>query len=342
VHRISDLELASRLSFFLWKTIPDDELLTAAERGTLKTPAVLERQVRRMLEDDRADAWIEDFFDQWLLLRNVTVLRPDSTVFPDFDENLRDAFRRETSLFLRSQIREDRSVLDLLTSNYTFVNERLARHYEIPNIYGSHFRRVRYPDSRRAGLLGHGSVLMVTSYPNRTSPVVRGKWLLENLLAAPPPPPPADVPPLPDNNAPGQATTLRERMAQHRKSPICANCHDTIDPLGLALENFDAVGKWRTKEANTMIDPSGAFADGTTFDSPATFRTALLRQPGEFVGALTEKLLTYALGRGVEYNDGPTVRRILKASAKDEYRWSSLIMAIVESRPFQMRRAGQS
>jgi hypothetical protein len=340
-YHVSDLELASRLSFFLWSTIPDDILLHAAERGTLHTPIVFEHQVKRMLEDERADAWINNFFDQWLLIRNIRILRPDEKLFPEFDENLREAFQKETELFLRSQVRENQSILELLTANYTFVNERLAKHYDIPNVYGSHFRRVTYPDDRRAGLLGQGSVLTVTSYANRTSPVVRGKWLLENLLASPPPPPPPNVPPLKDTN-PGQAITLRDRMQVHRKNPVCANCHNNIDPLGLALENFDAIGKWRNDESGAVIDPTGAFPDGTKFDSPATFRRALLRQPDEFATALTEKLLTYAIGRGVEYYDMPVVRRIVKEAAKNDYRWSSLIMAIVKSRPFQMRKAAQS
>ena len=342
-YRISDLELASRLSFFLWSSIPDDELLDLAARGGLSEPAVLEAQVRRMLDDPRSNALVENFTGQWLYLRNLRIVAPDATQFPDFDDNLREAFRRETELFVESQLREDRSVRDLLGADYTFLNERLARHYEIPNVYGSHFRRVTYGDDRRAGLLGHGSILTVTSPPHRTSPVVRGKWLLENLLGAPPPPPPPDVPDLPENKGGEKPSTMRERMAQHRANPVCASCHAKIDPLGFALENFDAVGRWRAVDgaADTPIDASGTLPDGAEFDGPASFRNALLREPWgtEYVTTVTEKLLTYALGRGLEYYDAPVARRIIREAAPDNYRWSSLILGIVESTPFQMRRS---
>ena len=338
-YRLSDLELASRLSFFLWSSIPDDELLDLAARGSLEDAAVLEQQVRRMLADDRASALTGNFFGQWLHVRNVRAIRPDPVAFPEFDDSLRDAFRRETELFLEAQLREDRPVTELLTADHTFLNERLARHYGIPNLYGSHFRRVPLGDDTRAGILGHGSVLTVTSYANRTSPVVRGKWVLENLLATPPPAPPANVPPLEENEAGRPTTSMRERMEQHRRNPVCAACHSKMDPLGFAFENFDGIGKWRTLEADTRIDPSGTFPDGTRFDSPATFRNALLAHEEVFVGALIEKLLTYALGRGVEYYDMPVVRQIMGDSASSGYSWSAIILGIVNSTPFQMRRA---
>ena len=335
-YRISDLELASRLSFFLWSSIPDDPLLDLAAAGRLKNPAVLEQQVRRMLADPRAKALVSNFFGQWLYVRNMATHRPDPKTFPEFDENLRDAFQRESELFLESQLREDRPVTDLLTADYTFANERLARHYGIPQVYGSRFRRVTLSDDRRAGVLGHGSILTVTSYANRTSPVVRGKWLLETILGTPPPPPPADVPPL--DNTPVQGS-LRQRMEQHRTNPVCASCHAQIDPLGFALENFDAIGKWRTTESKTRIDASGSLVDGTRFDGPVTFRQALLSHRDVFMHTLAEKLLTYALGRGVEYYDMPAVRRILRETAAGDDRWSALILAITKSMPFQMRRA---
>ncbi len=345
-YRISDLELASRLSFFLWSSIPDDELIDLAARGGLSEPTVLAAQVRRMLDDPRSHALVENFTGQWLYLRNLRIVAPDATQFPEFDDNLREAFRRETELFVESQLREDRSVRDLLGADYTFLNERLARHYGIPNIYGSHFRRVTYSDDRRAGLLGHGSILTVTSYPHRTSPTVRGKWLLENLLGAPPPPPPADVPGLPEHEGGDTPATMRERLAQHRANPVCASCHAKIDPLGFALENFDAVGRWRATDGaeDTPIDASGALPDGATFDGPASFRDALLREPWgtEFVTTVTEKLLTYALGRGLEYYDAPVARQIVREAAPGNYRWSSLILGIVESTPFQMRRSSDS
>ena len=345
-YRLGDLDLASRLSFFLWSSIPDDELVDLAARGRLREPGVLERQVRRMLDDPRARALVENFAGQWLYLRNLPSVAPDTVRFPEFDDNLRRALRQETELFVASQIREDRGVLDLLRADYTFINERLARHYGIPGVYGGHFRRVAYRDDRRAGLLGHGSLLTVTSYPHRTSPVLRGKWLLENLLGAPPPPPPPDIPELDEPGDRAAPATMRERMARHRASPACATCHAKIDPLGFALENFDAVGRWRAREdgAGTPIDASGALPDGAPFDGPAAFREALLREPWatEFATTVVEKLMTYALGRGLEHYDAPAVRRILRDAEPGGYRWSSLIQGVVESLPFQLRRAPET
>jgi mono/diheme cytochrome c family protein len=336
-YRLSDIDLASRLSFFLWSTIPDDALLDAAVAGRLRQPAELERQVRRMLADERAAALVANFAGQWLWQRNLRTHAPDPDIFTDFDDNLRQAFQTETRLFLESQLRDDRPVVDLLTADYTFINERLARHYGIANVYGSHFRRITFADDRRAGLLGQGSVLTVTSYPHRTSPVVRGKWLLENLLGAPPPPPPADVPALRENDEKGvKPTSVRERLEAHRNNPICSSCHSRMDPLGFALENFDATGKWRTSEAGTPIDASGTLPDGTRFNGPAEFRAALVARRGEFIGTLTEKLLTYAVGRGLEYYDMPGVRAIIRQAAADDYRWSALLLRIVNSTPFQM------
>ena len=337
-YQISDVELASRLSFFLWSSIPDEELLTLAEQGRLRDPAVLEAQVRRMLADERAEAMVRSFFDQWLYLRNIDSHTPNKNLFPEFDENLRNAFRQETELFLQSQIQEDRSVLELLTADYTFVNERLARHYEIPDVLGSHFRRVSLPaDSPRRGLLGHGGVLMVTSYADRTSVVVRGTYVLQNLLGIPPPPPPPNVPDLDESEVSG---TLRQRMEKHRANPVCSTCHSLIDPPGFALESFDGIGKFRTMDGNSPINASGVLVDGTTFDGAASFRTALLTaQKDAFLMTLGEKLTTYALGRGVEYYDMPAVRAALREAEADNYRWSTLILAIVNSQPFQMRRA---
>ncbi|MEQ1870146.1 MAG: DUF1592 domain-containing protein [Vicinamibacterales bacterium] len=343
-YRLSDFALASRLSFFLWSSIPDDELLNVAEQGRLKNPTVLEQQVKRLLADSRASAFVSNFGGQWLYLRNLRTAAPNADLFFDFDDNLRVAFQRETEMFLQDQMQTDRSVLDLLTADYTFVNERLARHYDIPNVYGSHFRRVAYPDKRRAGLLGQGSVLTVTSYPNRTSPVVRGKWLLDNLLGFAPPPPPPNVPALRENGEGVVATTVRARLEQHRKNPVCSSCHSQMDPLGFALENFDAIGKWRTDdaEAKTAIDSSGTLPDGTKFNGPVEFRTALLGRSGDFVANLTEKLMTYGLGRGLDYYDRPVIRKIVRDAKMSDYRWSSLIMGIVSSKPFQMRMPSAS
>jgi hypothetical protein len=343
VYALMDLEIASRLSYFLWSSGPDEELLGLAERGRLNDPVILEQQVLRMLADTRATALVQNFAGQWLYLRNLRGVVPDPLVFPEFDENLRAAFAKETEMFVESLLREDRSVLDLLGADYTFVNERLARHYGIPGIYGSHFRRVSLENElaeRRGGVFGHGSLLTVTSYPNRTSPVLRGKWVLTNILGTPPPPPPADVPDLPDRGENGQAATVRDRLARHRESPVCSVCHAPMDPLGLALENYDAVGQWRTiGEGELPIDSSGNLPDGTVFEGPTGLRTLLLERRDQFVGTLTEKLLAYALGRGPEYYDRPTVRAITRASASDNYRWSSIIVGIVQSTPFRMRRS---
>ncbi len=339
-YRIGDLELASRLSFFLWSSIPDDELLDLAERGKLKDPSVLKAQARRMLADLRSNALVSNFATQWLSLRKLDTMSPDPKVFPDFDENLREALQRETELFLDSMLREDRGVLELLNADYTFLNERLARHYGIPDIFGSHFRRVTLNDEKRRGLLGQSSVLAATSYANRTAPTLRGKWVLENMLGTPPPPPPPNVPSLKeDDDKEGKVLTMRQRMERHRANPACAVCHTRMDPLGFALENFDALGKWRTAEGPTTIDPSGVLPDGTRFQGPAELRKILSSHPEQFVGTVTEKLLTYALGRGVEYYDEPVIRRIVREAAPGEYRWSSIIMGIVNSTPFQMRRS---
>ncbi len=340
IYRISDLELASRLSFFLWSSIPDDALIDAAASGKLRNPAVLEGHVRRMLSDPRADALVRNFVGQWLFLRNLPTVLPDPKRELDFDEDLRQGFRRETELFAGSILKDDRSVLELLTANYTFVNERLAKHYGIPNIRGAHFRRVEQTDDHRRGILGHGSVLTVTSYPHRTSPVVRGKWILENLLGTPVPPPLPDVPALVEKPNPADENqTMRQRIAQHRANPACAGCHSMMDPLGLSLENFDMVGRWRdVDEALAPIDASGALPDGRTFQGPSGLRGIVAGNPDQFVRTLTGKLMTYALGRGLEYYDMPAVRTVARGSAKQNYRASALIVGIVNSRPFQMRR----
>ena len=337
---VSDLDLASRLSFFLWSSIPDDELLDVAERGQLRDPAVLDQQVRRMLADRRSEAFVTNFTGQWLYVRNLPDVKPDMKRFPDFDESLRRAMRRETELFFESILQENRSVLELLTADYTFVNERLAAHYGIPTVKGSHFRRVALDDASRRGLLGKGSILAATSYAHRTSPVLRGKWILENLFGTPPPPPPPDVPDLKEDNAEGEVLSMRDRMVQHRANPVCASCHAMMDPLGLALENYDAVGRWRTRsEAFTPIDASGTMLDGTTFDGVDGLREVLLSRSELFVTTLTEKLLTYALGRGLEHGDAPVVRDIVRTAADDDYRFQALLMGIVKSLPFQMRRS---
>ena len=337
---VSDVELASRLSFFLWSSIPDDELLDRAEDGTLADPAVLERQVRRMLADPRAKALVDNFAGQWLHLRNMESVYPDPLEFPEFDENLREAYQAETELFIEQQLRDDASMLDLLRADYTFVNERLARHYGIPNIYGNRFRKVTFAPGERAGLLSHGSLMTVTSYPNRTSPVLRGKWVLENLLGAPPPEPPPDVPTLEEENADGEPLSMREALVMHRENPACAVCHAPMDPIGFSLENFNAIGEWRpTSEAGTPIDASGTLPDGAAFDGPTGLRDLLLDRPDDFVGTVIEKLMMYALGRGLEYYDAPTVRRIVREAAGEDYRWSSVILGIVKSTAFQMRRS---
>ncbi|MBI2188788.1 MAG: DUF1592 domain-containing protein [Acidobacteria bacterium] len=339
-YRTSDVELASRLSFFLWSSIPDEELLTMAERRRLGEPGVLEQQVRRMLADARASTLTTNFAAQWLHLRTLGIVAPDLERFPYFDENLRQAFRTETDLFFESVLREDRSVLDLLNADDTFLNEPLALHYGIPGVYGSHFRRVRLADLTRGGLLGHGSILTVTSYANRTSPVVRGKWILDNVLNAPPPPPPPNVPELKPRDQQGKVLSMRAQMEQHRSNPVCASCHRVMDPLGFALENFDGIGRWRTADAGEAIDASGVLPDGTTFNGPREFRRMLAEQRREpFVSTVTDRLLTYALGRGLEYYDAPVVRRIVRDAAPRGYRFSSLVLGVVTSTPFQMRRS---
>ena len=347
VYRISDLELASRLSFFLWSSIPDDQLLRVAATGTLHTPAVLHQQVRRMLADEKSDALIQNFAGQWLYLRNLKSFQPNSLEFPDFDDNLRQAFQRETELFFASVMHEDRNVLDLMTADYTFLNERLAKHYGIPGVYGSHYRRVTLTDDARKGLLGKGAILMVTSHPDRTSPVVRGKWVLENLLGAPVPPMANNVPPLSeDPNRAGKILTMRERMEEHRKNPTCAACHKIMEPIGLSMENFDATGAWRTRDGGTLgnpIDSTGELLDGTRVDGVVTLRQALLKQPDLFVGTLAEKLMIYGLGRGLSAYDMPELRKIVRDSSAQNYRFSSLILGVVDSTAFQKRiKAGDS
>ena len=337
VYRISDLELASRLSFFLWRSIPDDELVDIAERGELSDPAMLARQVRRMLADRRSTRFIDDFVGQWLQIRNIFSQDPDGALFAGFNDSLRSAMVRETELFFRSQLAEDRPIHDLLQADYTFLNEQLARHYGVDDLYGSHFRRVTWDDDRRHGLLGHASLLTVTSYANRTSVVLRGKWVLETLLGAPPPPPPPNVPPLAesDRSAP---TSLRERMEQHRTNPVCASCHSRMDPLGFAMEHFDAIGRWRESDGGADINATITWK-GDTIDSPRAFREALLASGDDFMRTVAEKLMIYALGRGVDYYDQPTLRRIVRNLEQEDYRWSSLVLGVVASEPFQMRRA---
>ena len=338
-YRVSGLELASRLSFFLWSSLPDDELIEAAASGELRDPAVMEAQVRRMLADERSASLVTSFAAQWLYLRNLPAVSPDFIVFPDFDETLRRALRRETELFFESVVREDRSALDLITADYTFLNERLARHYGMPGVAGSHFRRVPLPPgSPRGGLLGHGSILAVTGYATRTSPVVRGKWVLENLLGTPPPPPPANVPPL-DEAKSAAVLSMRERMEEHRRNPACAACHALMDPVGLSLENFDAIGRWRTLTAGLApIDATGGLPDGTVFDGVAGLRQALLDRSDQFVRTLVDKLMTYALGRATEHYDAPAVRAVEREAKAGGYRFSDLVLGIVNSTPFQMRR----
>jgi mono/diheme cytochrome c family protein len=342
VYRVSDVELASRLSFALWSSIPDDTLLDLAIRGQLHQPAVFDQQVSRMFADPRARAsLVQNFFEDWLQTRNVWLLNPDSTKFPWFDDNLRTAFVIETELFLDAQLKEDRGIFDLLTSDETYLNEQLARHYGIPGIYGTHFRRVKLTDQNRFGLLGKASTLAVTSYTTRTSPTIRGKWLLENILAAPMPPPPPNVPTLESSNKDGRPLSVREMLEMHRANPACAGCHARMDPLGLSLENFDAIGQWRATDAGHPIDASGVLLDGTKVNGPRELREAVLAKKSQFATAVTEKLLTYALGRGLEYYDAPAIREIDRQAAANGYRWSSLILATVKSAPFQMRTSGQ-
>jgi hypothetical protein len=341
IHRVSDVELASRLSFFLWSSIPDDTLLEVAAQGKLRNGRELERQVRRMLADRKSAAMVSNFAGQWLYLRNLRGMIPNSVEFPDFDDNLRWSMLRETELFFESVMREDRNVLDLMTADYTFLNERLAKHYGVPNLYGSHFRRVTLADEARRGILGKASTLMVSSHADRTSPVVRGKWIMDNLLGTPAPPMPANVPPLNESNQrEGRVLTMRERMEEHRTNPVCASCHQIMDPIGFSLENFDAVGAWREREGGTngtRIDASGQLPDGTKVRGPVELRQALLKQPEIFVGTLTEKLMIYALGRGLAAHDMPVVRGIVRDAGRNNYRFSSIILGIVKSVPFQMR-----
>jgi len=340
VYKISDIELASRLSFFLWSSIPDDQLLAVAESGRLSDPSVLLAQVKRMLADPRSQALVKNFSGQWLFLRNIERMSPDTTSFPKFDENLRQALSKETELLIASQVREDRSVADLLTTDYTFLNERLAEHYGVKGIYGNEFRRVKLEDPNRYGLLGQASILAVTSYPNRTSPTIRGKWVLEQLLGSPPPPPPPNVPSLKDD-ATAQKMSMRQRMEQHRANPTCAVCHRLMDPLGFALENYDGLGSWRDSAGlgSGPIDASGVLPDGTPFNGPAGLRDVLMKKKDMFVETFTERLLTYALGRGVEEYDHTALRKIARGAAADNQKWSSIILGIVNSTPFQMRRA---
>jgi hypothetical protein len=337
-HRISDIELASRLSFFLWSSIPDDELLNLAIAQRLREPKVLEAQVKRMLADQRSDSLMKEFTGQWLQLRNLDKVTPDLLMFPDFDDNVRQAFRKETELFFTSIVRENRSTLDLLDADYTFVNERLARHYGIPGIYGSRFRRVLLTDQNRRGLLGQGSFLSLTSAANRTSPIIRGKYVISNLLNVPPLPPPPVVPQLEESAPKDRPSTVREQLELHRANPVCASCHRNIDPIGFALENFNAVGQWQNETKDGLkIDSAGVLFDGTPVDGPVALRKALLARPEVFVGTVTEKMMTYALGRGLDPVDLPVVRGVMRSAAKDHYPMQSIILGIVQSSAFQMR-----
>jgi hypothetical protein len=338
-YKVSDVELASRLSFFLWSSIPDDELLNVAIKNKLSAPGMLEQQVRRMLADERSRTLVTNFADQWLYLRNLASTNPDMRIFAGFDDNLRQAFRRETELFLDDIFRHDCGVLELLSAKYTYLNERLAKHYGIPNVYGARFRRVDLDESsHRGGLLRQGSILTVTSYADRTSPVIRGKWILGNVMGVAPPPPPPNVPKLPEVHGVEHPVSMRERMAQHRANPACAGCHKLMDPLGFAMENYDAVGRWRTHEASSVIDASGGLPDGSTFTGVDGLQKALMSRPEAFVNTLTEKLMTYSLGRGVTFTDAPAVRKIVRDNRESGYHFSSLVLGIVESTPFQMRR----
>ena len=337
-YRITDLELASRLSFFLWSSIPDEELLALAEEDKLGDPKVLRQQVERMLADEKSSALIENFVGQWLYLRNLPGVKPDPDAFPEFDDNLREAFRRETELFVRNLIHEDTNVLELLTADYTYLNERLARHYGVDGVYGNHFRKVFFDEGARGGLLGQGSILTATSYPNRTSPTLRGKWVLDNLLGAPPPPPPPNIPDLEDSDT-VSPRSVRERLEAHRTNPVCASCHSRMDPFGLALEPFDAIGGLRTHDGGELINASATLPDGSAFEGPLGVRDYLLKSEERFVATLAKKLLTYSLGRGLEDYDPPAVRAIVRNAAEDNYSWSSIILGIVESVPFQMRRS---
>ncbi len=340
-YRISNLELASRLSFFLWSSIPDDELVNLASAGLLDDPNILEQQVKRMLADPRSESLVTNFADQWLFVKDVQQKQPDVLMFPDFDDGLRNGFERETELFISSILHENRSVLELLSANYTFLNDRLAKHYGIPNIEGSYFRRYTFPPgSVRGGLLGQGSILTLTSYSTRTSPVLRGKWVLENLLSAAPPPPPPNIPALKtEGKQAGETLTMREAMTQHRASPACATCHARMDPIGFAMENFDAVGRWRDTDGGSPIDASGVFPDGTRFDGAAGLKQILLSHPEQFINTVASKLLMYSIGRNLQYYDQPAVRSIVRQAAADNYTFAALIRGVVESEPFQMRES---
>jgi hypothetical protein len=338
IYALDDVALASKLSFFLWSSIPDEELLTLAENHELGKPEVYAAQVRRMLADPKSRALVDNFAGQWLFLRNLQSARPDVATFPNFDENLRRALRKETELLFESIVREDRSIVDLLDADYTYLNERLAKHYGIPGIYGSHFRRVEGLPEERRGLLGQGSILTITSYPNRTSPVLRGKWIMTNILGTPPPAPPANVPAFKENQPGDAPESVRARLASHRNNPVCASCHDTLDPLGLALENFDAVGQWRVREPGAIVDATGAMPDGTPVSGVVELRRAILENPEHFVEVATEKLMTYALGRGLEYYDMPAVRAIVSSAAESDYAFSALVMGIATSDAFRMKQ----
>jgi hypothetical protein len=340
-YRVSDVDLASRLSFFLWSSVPDEQLLQIAEKNDLRKPEVLQQQVRRMLADPRSQALVDNFAGQWLHIRNVTGHQPSPETLFHYDDNLRKAFERETELFFESIMRENRSVVDLLDADYTYLNERLAKHYGMSGIFGERFRRVSLPpDSPRRGLLGKGSVLMATSYPNRTSPVIRGKWILENIFGAPPPPPPPGVPELKDERDPRKVLPMREQLAAHRANPACAGCHAQMDQLGFALENFDAIGEWRDSyTSGARVDASGQLPGGTKLDGPSELRQVLVTHSDEFVTTMTEKMLIYALGRGLEATDAPAVRKIKRDAARENYRFGSLILGIVTSTPFQMKLA---
>ncbi|HLX44578.1 MAG TPA: DUF1592 domain-containing protein [Bryobacteraceae bacterium] len=341
-YRISDLELASRLSYFLWSSAPDEELLTAAAQARLHDAAVLEKQTRRMLHDPKSEALAQNFAGQWLYLRNLKDIQPDVYVYPDFDNNLLQSMRRETELLFDSVVKEDRNIVDLLTADYTFVDERLAKHYGIPNVVGNRFRRVALTDPNRFGLLGQGSILTVTSYANRTAPTVRGKWIMDNILGAPPPNPPANVPPLKENAEGSKPLPVRARLEEHRTNAACAGCHKMMDPIGLSLENFDSVGAWRVNDSGFPVDPTGKLVDGTAVNSPAALRVALVKHSDAFVRTFTQKLLTYALGRGIEYYDMPMVRTIDREAARDGNKFSEFVLGIVKSTPFQMRRAEEA
>jgi hypothetical protein len=341
-YRLGDLDLASRLSFFLWGSVPDEELLKAAARGKLKDPASREQQVQRMLRDPRSTALVSNFASRWLELSKISGAVPDTELYAEFDENLRDAMEQETKLFVASQIQDDRPVLDLLTANYSFVNERLAKHYGIPNLYGNHYRRYTFTDGVRGGVLGQASILTVTSYANRTSVVMRGRWVLANLLGAPPPPPPPDVPPLKAAGMDGAPRSLRDRMEVHRRNPVCASCHQRMDPIGFALENFDADGKWRTVSDDQRIDAAASLPDGTRFEGVNGLRALLVSHKEDFVRTLSAKLLAYAIGRGLDYYDQPAVRKIAREAAQQEDRWSAIISGIVNSTPFSMSTVSKS